>query len=302
MGNEKSIIINPKSKTKINYIRNVNTEGTQGLMTLNTEKNIRKDIADAILSENRKNIIFSKRESIEVLINKNKGLKKNKNNKDYEISIEKENKENKENNNNLNNIIIPNSSINYNRLNKNMPEYNTFEINEKELKNSQNSLNSRNKIIKEKNVLNTSLNKKEKKEFKKLEFNNITIIDNLSNYFPKNISKEEIKEFVDEILYGRIVDDQYEVIQGQKITREQADALAQIIYEKITKEGKNISKNNYSVLENINVRIGMTELNKETIEKIFFQGYKITEIQNEIIMKNLAKGKKNVKVLYIELL
>jgi len=299
MGNEKSIIINPKSKTKINYIRNQNTEGTQGLMTLNTEKNIKKDIADVILSENRKNNIFSKRESIEVLLSKNKGIKKNKNNKDYEISIEKENKEN---NNNLNNIIIPNSSINYNRLNKNMPEYNTFEINEKELKNSQNSLNSRNKIIKEKNVLNTSLNKKEKKEFKKLEFNNITIIDNLSNYFPKNISKEEIKELVDDVLYGRIVEDQYEVIQGQNITREQADALAQIIYEKITKEGKKISKNNYSVLENINVKIGMTELNKETIEKIFFKGHTITEIQNEIIMKNLAKGKKNVKVLYIELL
>ena len=299
MGNEKSIIINPKSKTKINYIRNVNTEGTQGLMTLNTEKNIRKDIADVILSENRKNNIFSKRESIEVLLNKKKGVKKNKNNKDYEISIEKENKEN---NNNLNNVIIPNSSINYNRLNKNMPEYNTFEINEKELKNSQNSLNSRNKIIKEKNVLNTSLNKKEKKEFKKLEFNNITIIDNLSNYFPKNISKEEIKELVDQVLYGRIVEEQYEVIQGQNIAREQADALAQIIYEKITKEEEKISNNNYSVLDNINVKIGMTELNKETIEKIFFQGYKITEIQNEIIMKNLAKGKKNVKVLYIELL
>ena len=299
MGNEKSIIINPKSKTKINYIRNVNTEGTQGLMTLNTEKNIRKDIADVILSENRKNNIFSKRESIEVLLNKKKGVKKNKNNKDYEISIEKENKEN---NNNLNNVIIPNSSINYNRLNKNMPEYNTFEINEKELKNSQNSLNSRNKIIKEKNVLNTSLNKKEKKEFKKLEFNNITIIDNLSNYFPKNISKEEIKELVDQVLYGRIVEEQYEVIQGQNIAREQADALAQIIYEKITKEEEKISNNNYSVLDNINVKIGMTELNKESIEKIFFQGYKITEIQNEIIMKNLAKGKKNVKVLYIELL
>ena len=299
MGNEKSVIINPKSKTKINYIRNQNTEGTQGLMTLNTEKNIRKDIADVILSENRKNNIFSKRESIEVLLNKKKGVKKNKNNKDYEISIEKENKEN---NNNLNNVIIPNSSINYNRLNKNMPEYNTFEINEKELKNSQNSLNSRNKIIKEKNVLNTSLNKKEKKEFKKLEFNNITIIDNLSNYFPKNISKEEIKELVDQVLFGRIVEEQYEVIQGQNITREQADALAQIIYEKITKEEEKISNNNYSVLDNINVKIGMTELNKETIEKIFFQGYKITEIQNEIIMKNLAKGKKNVKVLYIELL
>ena len=203
---------------------------------------------------------------------------------------------------NLNNVIIPNSSINYNRLNKNMPEYNTFEINEKELKNSQNSLNSRNKIIKEKSVINTGLNKKEKKEFKKLEFNNITIIDNLNNYFPKNISKEEIKELVDEVLYGRIVEDQYEVIQGQNITREQADALAQIIYERVTKEEKNINKNNYSVLDNINVKIGMTELNKDTIEKIFFQGYKITEIQNEIIMKNLTKGKKNVKVLYIEIL
>ena len=58
----------------------------------------------------------------------------------------------------------------------------------------------------------------------------------------------------------------------------------------------------YSIIEQINVRIGMSELNKDLIEKIFFQGRKISKIQSDIIIKNLSKGNKGVKALYIELL
>ena len=41
--------------------------------------------------------------------------------------------------------------------------------------------------------------------------------DNSADFYK---AVEEIKELVDEVLYGRIVEDQYEVIQGQNITRE----------------------------------------------------------------------------------
>ena len=46
----------------------------------------------------------------------------------------------------------------------------------------------------------------------------------------------------------------------------------------------------------------MYNLNKEIIEKTFFKGKKISEIQSDIIIKSLTKGKNNVKALYIELL
>ena len=189
-----------------------------------------------------------------------------------------------------------------------MTEYNTFEINEKD-KNSQNSYNSRSKIIKEKSVINPNMNlsKKQKKEYKKTEFSNITIVDNLSKYFPKNISKKEIKDMVDLALDGSIVDEPYDFIPGQNLTREQADKIGQIIFENINNNQKNnnydiMKTSDYGILNQINVKIGMNELNKEIIERMFFQGNKISQNQSNIILKNLTKGKKNVKALFIEIL
>ena len=88
---------------------------------------------------------------------------------------------------------------------------------------------------------------------------------------------------------------------GQNLTSEQANALKQIIYDNISKN-QNFNNNDYSILDKINVKIWMSELNKDIIEKMFFQGKKISQIQNDIITQKLSKGKKNVKALVIELL
>lgn len=294
MGNQKSIM--PR-----NQKNNIpNTEGTQGLMTINTEKNSKKNVSEIILDEKQqKKNTLTKTDTLKVLLNKNKESIKN---NIYDTPTEKNEI------NNLNNNVARNSSINYNRLNKNMTEYNTFEINEKD-KNSQNSYNSRSKIIKEKSVINPNMNlsKKQKKEYKKTEFSNITIVDNLSKYFPKNISKKEIKDMVDLALDGSIVDEPYDFIPGQNLTREQADKIGQIIFENINNNQKNnnydiMKTSDYGILNQINVKIGMNELNKEIIERMFFQGNKISQNQSNIILKNLTKGKKNVKALFIEIL
>ena len=294
MGNQKSIM--PR-----NQRNNIpNTEGTQGLMTINTEKNSKKNVSEIILDEKQqKKNTLTKTDTLKVLLNKNKEFIKN---NIYDTPTEKNEI------NNLNNNVARNSSINYNRLNKNMTEYNTFEINEKD-KNSQNSYNSRSKIIKEKSVINPNMNlsKKQKKEYKKTEFSNITIVDNLSKYFPKNISKKEIKDMVDLALDGSIVDEPYDFIPGQNLTREQADKIGQIIFENINNNQKNnnydiMKTSDYGILNQINVKIGMNELNKEIIERMFFQGNKISQNQSNIILKNLTKGKKNVKALFIEIL
>lgn len=294
MGNQKSIM--PR-----NQRNNIpNTEGTQGLMNINTEKNSKKNVSEIILDEKQqKKNTLTKTDTLKVLLNKNKESIKN---NIYDTPTEKNEI------NNLNNNVARNSSINYNRLNKNMTEYNTFEINEKD-KNSQNSYNSRSKIIKEKSVINPNMNlsKKQKKEYKKTEFSNITIVDNLSKYFPKNISKKEIKDMVDLALDGSIVDEPYDFIPGQNLTREQADKIGQIIFENINNNQKNnnydiMKTSDYGILNQINVKIGMNELNKEIIERMFFQGNKISQNQSNIILKNLTKGKKNVKALFIEIL
>lgn len=260
MGNHKSIFISNKNHN------NINTEGTQGIMTINSDKASKKNNVEIIYRDKIRNKnIYSKRESVDVLLTNNKEYNKNIN------TIPTENNEIIRQN-----INISHNSINYNKLNKHITDNNTIEPIEKE-------------------------NKKLKNDAKKIQFNNITIVDNLSNYFPKNISKEEINEMVKMALNGYIIEDPTKYVPGQNITIEHVELLGQYIYENINKNKSN-NKMDYSIIEQINVRIGMSELNKDLIEKIFFQGRKISKIQSDIIIKNLSKGNKGVKALYIELL
>ena len=166
MGNHKSIFISNKNHN------NINTEGTQGIMTINSDKASKKNNVEIIYRDkNRNKNLYSKRESVDVLLTNNKEYNKNIN------TIPTENNEIIRQN-----INIAHNSINYNKLNRHITDNNTIEPIEKE-------------------------NKKLKNDAKKIQFNNITIVDNLSNYFPKNISKEEINEMVKMALNGYIIED-----------------------------------------------------------------------------------------------
>ena len=134
-----------------------------------------------------------------------------------------------------------------------------------------------------------------------MAFNNITIVDNLDNYFPKDITKEEINEMVRPSLNEYIIEDPSRYIPGKNITNKQVDLLVQYIYENINKKQSN-NKVDYSIIEDINVKVGLYKLNKEIIEKTFFKGKKISKIQSDIIIKSLTNGRKDVRALYIELL
>ena len=217
MGNHKSIFATNKTN-------NINTEGSQGMMTVNSDKEKKKNALEIIYKEKDKNQnLFSRRETrretVDVLLTKNQDINKN------IITIPTDNNINKVNNN-----------INYNKLNKNInnTNTNTIEPNQKE----------EIKII----------NNNSKNSIKKMEFNNITIVDNLSNYFPKNITKEEINEMVRASLNGHIVADKSEYIPGHNITNEQVDLLGQYIYENLLKNKIN-NRVDYSIIEDINVKI-----------------------------------------------
>lgn len=264
MGNHKSTLVEIKKNN------NTNTEGTQGLITLNSEKNSKKNTTEILYKEkNRSKNLFFKRESVDALLSNNKIQNKNNIN-----SIPTENNEIIKHQNG-------NNSINYNTIHKNTSEFKIFEGKEEENKNSEN-------ITKYKN------------EFKKMEHNNITIINNLSRYFPKSISKEEIIEMVNNILSEYIVGECSEFSTKKQLTKKQAEALGNIIYNYITNNNYEIF--DYSLLDNINIKVGVGDLNKNAIEKMFFNGNKISKIQNDIIIKNLSKGCSNIKTLFIEIL
>ena len=256
MGNQRSKLAAPKKNI------NTNTEGIQGLMSLNSDKNSKKNTTDILYKEKNINKNFLKKESIDYLLCNNKKL----------------------NQDNINALPTDNND---------MPKHNKITI-------VNNNYKNKNKNIKDYNNNNSNFEGNvNEKEYKILQ-NNISIINNINRYFPKNITKEEIIEIVNNLLSEYISNECSNISTGKQITKKQAELIAQIIYNNII--NKKYENFNYSLLNQINIKIGINDLNKNNIEKLLFKGKKINRIQNDIIMKNLSKGRKDAKVLFIEIL
>ncbi len=177
------------------------------------------------------------------------------------------------------------------------------------IKNETNEINPENK----KEINRNSIRRRS--SIRKSQCNGIVIVDNIKNYLPENITKEEINEMVYNALEGCIVDDISKVIRGKTITKEQADAIANIVFDKV-KGDKNDSDNEdenkkdkfqrrksrrYSVLNQVFVNVGMTDLTPEFLRNTVFKNKNPNQQQIDNAMKNLSQGNCNVKVLTIEL-
>ena len=212
---------------------------------------------------------------------------------------------------NLNQINnqTPNTPIIINQKNDESKNENSQKEEKEENSNETKEKNTPNKIEINRNLINR------KSTFRKSQCNGIVIVDNLKNYLPENISKEEINEMVYNALEGCIVDDITKVIRGKTITKEQADAIANIVFDKV-KCDKNDSDNEeeikkdkfqrrksrrYSILNQVFVNVGMTDLTTDFLKKTVFKNKNPSEQQIENAMKNLSQGNGNVKVLTIEL-
>ena len=212
---------------------------------------------------------------------------------------------------NLNQINnqTPNTPIIINQKKDESKNENSQKEEKEENSNETKEKNTPNKIEINSNLINR------KSTFRKSQCNGIVIVDNLKNYLPENISKEEINEMVYNALEGCIVDDITKVIRGKTITKEQADAIANIVFDKV-KCDKNDSDNEeeikkdkfqrrksrrYSILNQVFVNVGMTDLTTDFLKKTVFKNKNPSEQQIENAMKNLSQGNGNVKVLTIEL-
>ena len=181
------------------------------------------------------------------------------------------------------------------------------------------------------NIINRN-NTRRRSTLTKSQCNGIVIVDNIKNYLPENITKEEINEMVYNALEGCIVDDISKVIRGKTITKEQADAIANIVFDKVKgdkndSDDENKKKNNnnninnnsngnnnivrrnerrksrrYSILNQVFVNIGLTDLTPEFVKNTVFRKKNPTQQQIDNAIKNISQGNPNVKVLTIELL
>ena len=135
-------------------------------------------------------------------------------------------------------------------------------------------------------------------DYRKYKLNGITVIQNLKDYLPKNISKEEIKEMI-YTAFGEGLVDENNFIPGKTVTRKQANAIVDLV-EKYIKDDSTVENLNKNILSGVNIIIDLVDLNKDIIKEKMFKGKNPSDKELENIFKNLSQGYTNVKILSIE--
>ena len=183
-----------------------------------------------------------------------------------------------------------------------------------------------------------SLSKRSPSDIRRSQCNGVVIVENLKDYLPENITKENIHQMVENALEGCIVEDESKVVRGKTVTMKQVDAIADIVYlrlqdeddeneseekkKKQEEEKKDDQQNNkqidttetdarplikrktrvrHSCIDQLFVTVGLRDLTPELLKETCFKNKQVTQMQIDNAMKNLSQGIDNVKVLTIEL-
>ena len=143
-------------------------------------------------------------------------------------------------------------------------------------------------------------NQKKDIDYRKFKFNGITVIQNLKDYIPSDITKEEIKDMVYNAFGDGLVDDKKYYIPGKTVTRQQANEIVNLIESYIKEDAIVTNLENDSILNGVNIIIDLVDLNKDIIKEKMFKGKNPSDLQLENTLKNLSGGLSNIKVLSIE--
>ena len=143
-------------------------------------------------------------------------------------------------------------------------------------------------------------NQKQDIDYRKFKFNGITVVQNLKDYIPSDITKEEIKDMVYNAFGDGLVDDNKYYIPGKTVTRKQANQIIDLIESYIRDDQIVNNLENSSILEGVNLVIDLVDLNKDIIKEKMFKGKNPSDLQLENTLKNLSGGLTNVKILSID--
>ena len=235
-----------------------------------------------VSTEERKNNTNNRQKTNSVTSQQNQENKEN---------IEK--KENKKINIHKNPLLENNNTRNTNRdetpltvdnknLNNNIPE-------QKIIKNS---------IKKRESKINEIELPKEIKKEKIKSLKNINILDNVKEYFPGDISRDEIEEMVLSAVGDSLVKE-INFKKGVNLTMEHAQAIIDLLYMNIN-ETNNGDKNYEKILEGVRLKIGFCDINKDSIKNIMFKGQNPTDEEIEQVLEQF-EGSINPKLFVIEL-
>ena len=308
-----------KKKKDIQETNNIPSKENNNLLDNNDDLNIKKE-----LNKLEKKEVRQKTNQLPPIQEKKMQLKKNITNLESAGNIENIQNNNISNNyeNNFKEEINNNEQIIINKVNLDNPENKNDENKEemeKEIKVDKAS-DINNDVDEEifKPIAKMELNRKS--VMKKTRYRGITFVQNLKEFFPEDISKEEIRTMVINALSDSIVQNPKDFVPGKNLTKEQCDALSDIVYHRVknnedddddnneennenNKEKDKFKTEKYKILEEVKVKVGMSDLNKNIAKKLFFKDKENVEDEElERCIANLSQGNENVKVLIIEIL
>ena len=144
--------------------------------------------------------------------------------------------------------------------------------------------------------------KKEIDDYKKdkvKSFKNIQILDNVKEYLPDDVSREEIEEMVLNAIGSSGIDPS-RYVKGKNLTKEHVEAIIDILY--MTLIGRNNGDKNYEeLLHDVKLKIGFCDVNKESVKNIMFKGQNPTDEEIDQVLEQF-KSTINPKLFVIELL
>jgi len=170
-----------------------------------------------------------------------------------------------------------------------------------------------NNINKTQNSPNTKLsinkknNSKEKviidENFKKETRKGLTILENVKEILPNDISKDNIREMVVNALGDTIVEDESKFIKGVNLTKAHVETIVDALFNIVTQteENENIEDDRYKDFKDINISIGFYDANEENVRKFMFKGKNPTDEQVKNTLNQLNSGEVDAKILAIEL-
>ena len=170
-----------------------------------------------------------------------------------------------------------------------------------------------NNINKTQNSPNTKLsinkknNSKEKvtidENFKKETRKGLTILENVKEILPNDISKDKIREMVVNALGDTIVEDESKFIKGVNLTKAHVETIVDALFNIVTQteENENIEDDRYKDFKDINISIGFYDANEENVRKFMFKGKNPTDEQVKNTLNQLNSGEVDAKILAIEL-
>ena len=128
---------------------------------------------------------------------------------------------------------------------------------------------------------------------------NIQILDNVKEYLPDDVTRDEIEEMVMGAIGDNVVESTH-FKKGINLTRGHVEALIDIIYMNLV--GTNNGNKDYDkILGDVKLKIGFCDINKESVKNIMFKGQNPTEGEIEQVLEQF-KSSINPKLFIIELL